>query len=178
MKSSVQGLIAIVLFGFLTGCTTTPTPQNSGVIHLTVHSDISGAAVYEGNKYFGATPVALQYSNAVFRNGGCINTNPITLRWGSGATVTQPVHLCASTGYYQQYTFNRPLNVPGRDRDLQFAIEMERNAAIRQQAAAASDAALIQAWSAVNALSNSGDVNINANCRSYMIGDTVHTKCD
>ena len=163
---------------FLMACVTTPTN-----ITVTFYSDPPGARLYSGSRYMGVTPLSLAYATQpTFLQGGCQNNEHLMVRWGSGAEASLPaLSLCSNIGYYQQISFIRPTGVPGRELDMQFAIEIERNAALRQQAAAQSqqaqaqtDAAFIQAWGAINAAKTSNKIN----CTTRQVGSSVYTSCN
>lgn len=101
-------------------------------------SDPPAAVLYEDGAPKGTTPFTLFYQpDASFKSGGCMNTRPMSVKWASGATAgISYLTLCANKGMVQHYVFSRP-DVPGRDTDLNYALEVERNRIMRAQAAAA-----------------------------------------
>ena len=111
-------------------------------LYVTYQSDPQSALVYEGSKQFGYTPIKLQYTpTQEFINGGCMKLRPISVRWASGAEASvNSISVCAANGYNQQLNFVRP-NVDGRELDVRFAIEMQRNSILQQQAQAQQDMA-------------------------------------
>jgi hypothetical protein len=93
-------------------------------------------------------------------------------------------------GAHQQFVFVRPTGVPGREIDVQFVIELERNAALRQQALAQQRAAIAQANAARQPSINPAFWPFYANlaeqhrqrqrrltCTSEVLGASVVTDC-
>lgn len=122
----------------LTGCAATG-------IRVVYHSDPQGATLYENGRPVGQTPLALNYPiTDEFRRGACQTARGSEVKWASGATASIPsLRLCPQQGYEQHYTFQRP-NVAGRDIDVNYALQLERNRIMRRQAEAAEDAANAQ----------------------------------
>lgn len=137
----ITRLIAVALCtaGFVSGCASAPALQ------VTYHSDPEGATLYEGTRLWGYTPMSLTYPGAAmaFSRGECLTLNPTTVRWASGAEASiSGLKVCPAQGPYQQFVFIRPNEVPGREIDAQFALQVLQNAALAQQAAAQERAAL------------------------------------
>ena len=157
---------------------------------ITYYSDPSGAMLYSAGKFMGVTPLNLTYPIA--RKGQCQYTEPLLVRWGSGAEASQSaLTLCPEPGYNKQWSFIRPTGIPGRDIDMQFAIALQRNAILQQQANAQNEANLIQAWGVISSAINTPtyntnkpntNININTNtnirCTSTNVGTTVYTTCN
>jgi hypothetical protein len=125
--SALSGL----LFGLCAGCVTAPA------LNMTYHSDPEGATLYERGRLWGSTPVTLTYqeSRAVFARNECLLLNPMHVRWASGvvASVTT-LQACPASGLSQAYVFVRPPDAPGADKDANFAVQLERDTALQQQA--------------------------------------------
>ena len=170
MKRLQIPIIGICL-AILSGCTTTPEK-----ISVTYFSDPPGAMLYSGGRFMGVTPITLTYPQlSNFINGGCQRGETSVIRWGSGAEASfNSIRLCKDEGDHQQFIFQRPANVPGSEADIRFATELQRNPILREEAQAQRDAALIQAWEAINA-ANASD---NAKCVSRVIGSRVQTDCE
>ncbi len=141
-------------------------------ITLTVHSVPEGAAVYANatRQSMGVTPLTIPYPRKWSRK--CEVTQPIEVRWASGATAMVPgVSLCWKQGKRQMITLTRPADAPNGDIDLNaasqrmYALQGERKAAqraaeINAAARAAADAPEQASWA--NALA------IQANLRILM----------
>lgn len=89
----------------------------SSQVMLTIESEPPGAAVYEGDRLYGTTPVTLNYDgDNDFTNGGCMGTMPIRVEWNSGAEARlSTINLCASQTSRQAYTFAYPDGFPTDD---------------------------------------------------------------
>lgn len=128
---ALDGLI-LVLAGALTGGCVTPR-----VLNMTYHSDPEGATLYEGGRLWGYTPLTLTYpgGRAAFARNECLSLNPMQVRWASGVTASiTNLQACPATGLLQQYVFVRPASAPGADIDANFAIQLQRNGVMQQQA--------------------------------------------
>lgn len=90
---------------------------SSSQVMLTIESEPPGAAVYEGSKLSGTTPVTLNYQGDTdFSNGGCMGTMPIRVEWNNGAEARlSTINLCASQTSRQAYTFAYPDGFPDDD---------------------------------------------------------------
>jgi hypothetical protein len=102
----------------------------AATVTVTYLSDPPGATLYEEIdavlKPWGYTPFKLKY-DVPSKWTGCIRTNPMQVRWMSGAMWNlRSVELCANLGKNQRFTFLRPPGVPGRDVDAQFAHKLAR----------------------------------------------------
>lgn len=70
-----------------------------------------------------------------FAKGSCLTLNPTQVRWASGASASNGgLQACPATGWNQQYVFLRPSNIPGAEIDASFAIQIQRNGVMQQQA--------------------------------------------
>jgi hypothetical protein len=100
-------------------------------------SDPPGATLYEEGRPIGVTPVSLYYApDASFKNGSCQRAKGTSVVWASGVRAEISfLELCPNVGWTQHYWFRRP-DVPGRDVDMNFALQMQRNGIMQQQAAA------------------------------------------
>lgn len=132
-------------------------------------SDPPGATLYEGGKALGVTPTSLYYAiEPSFENGGCQRARGTSVMWASGAkTEIGHLSLCKNNGYRQNYSFSRP-DVPGRDVDLNYALQLQRNSIMRQQA----DAATMQA---IQAMTPAPPRPVTSN--SFRVGAQVQTNC-
>jgi hypothetical protein len=145
----------------LSGCATTG-------IEVAYHSDPPGATLYQDGKAWGTTPAVLTYAvDPAFKAGGCFKTKATAVKWASGAQASIAyLSVCASKGYSQQYTFMRP-NVAGRDVDLNYALQLQRNEILQRQADAVEDAAWMQMLQQQQGTS----------CSSYRVGSSIETRC-
>lgn len=108
-------------------------------VWITFHSDPEGATVYEQgtNRLFGSTPVEARYSTSkVFQKGtSCDTVRGVLVRWASGAeTSLTSIQICPQDGGKQELSIIRPIAAPGRELDVQVALELQRNALLQQQA--------------------------------------------
>jgi hypothetical protein len=106
-------------------------------LQMTYHSDPEGATLYQGTTRLGYTPITLTYQDVsyIFRAGNCIALQPVQIRWASGAAAAVTnLKGCPAQGYRQQYSILRPTNAPGADIDANFAVQLQRNGILEQQA--------------------------------------------
>lgn len=131
----VTRLLAAGMALVLCGCAAGPA-----VLRVTYDSTPRAADVSEGQKFFGKTPVAVDYvASPQFVAGGCMRLNPVTLHWDSGAMTAPTEHtVCAAQSYYQYIRLQRP-DVPGLERDVAFAnyVEAANDVAAMQRASEA-----------------------------------------
>lgn len=119
-------LLLAVLLGAVNG--------EAADVKVTFQSDPPGATLYSEDipgtlKLWGYAPLILKFQ--VPRNWkDCIHTNPMRVRWLSGAeAAVSGIELCPQVGKNQQFTFMRPAGIPGAEIDGQFAIQlMQRQA--------------------------------------------------
>ena len=151
-------------------------------VTVTYYSDPPGAAVYEGQKAFGFTPVKVFVSiPPEMQKSRIIRINETKAVWASGAYSTVPyieLDLQQNSNFY--FTFIRP-NVPGREADLNFALQLERNRILQQQAQAQTDQAAMQAYGVLlnsfNRPTYSPNYNKSLNCTSNINGNYIYTDC-
>ena len=123
-------------------------------LQMTYHSDPEGATLYQDSTRFGYTPVTLTYQDVsyIFRAGNCLALQPVQIRWASGAAASvSNLKACPAQGYRQQYSILRPTNAPGADIDANFALQLQRNGILQQQADAADASAVAEYIKAQNA---------------------------
>ncbi len=114
-------------------------------LEVTYQTDPPGAVIYEAGMRVGYSPVTVVYPvDEAFSAGGCSKLSPIIARWVSGAA-SQPIRriACANQGMRQALMIQRPRQ-PGIEVDEHFALQVERNEIMTQQAAAQRDAATAQ----------------------------------
>ena len=106
MKNNIKNIIscatrAVVLAG-LSAC--------SSQVLLTIDSEPSGAAVFEGGKFWGRTPVVLSYAaSGQLAEGGCIGTRPLKVEWDSGAQArVATISVCDAEAQEQRFLFTYP----------------------------------------------------------------------
>jgi hypothetical protein len=143
----------------LAGCATAPS-----VMTVTYDSEPRGATLYQNGKPMGTTPVTLQYAvDKNFKAGGCMQKTGTEVKWASGVTANlDSLSLCAKDGRHQQLMYVRP-DVPGREIDANFSLQLQRNQ-IMQNANA------IQQMKAARAAEP-------VRCVSRQVGFTVRTVC-
>ena len=98
---------------------------------------------------------------------------PVVVTWVSGAWAESPqdFRVCGGKGEYN-YTFHRPTTVQGLDKDMQFALEVQRTRAMQRQAKAQEEMQMLNLYNAINNSSSS------INCTSYDYGGgMVSTRC-
>ena len=148
-------------------------------LRVTYQSDPAGAALYQGAQMFGYTPFTLEYQlTEEDRKKGSKLLQGTTVKWASGASAEVP-SLNADIsrfGLNQQFTFQRPDSYPGRATDVQFALELQKLALMRQQVRAQQDQAY---WQMVNTINQQNRVQQQTptNCTSTVVGNTVQTSC-
>lgn len=120
-------LFSIFLIIF-TGCTTTNR------ISMTYYSDPPGAVIYEGQQLFGYTPITLYYHvSPESRQHGYVHIQETTARWVSGASISNGGRFAfLNQGSAFEYTFIRPDNVQGREKDDNFAVQLQYNQILQQ----------------------------------------------
>ncbi len=108
---------------------------------MTYDPDPPAATLYRNGQPVGVTPVTLGYArDPAFAEGRCVRIDGASVRWASGATASVPaLDACPAEGHSRTYTFVRP-DVPGRDVDLGYALEHQRNAIRDRQSQAGQDA--------------------------------------
>jgi hypothetical protein len=142
-------IVAILSALFLGGC--------DKKLDLTYKSEPAGAGIYWGNEMRGRTPATFSYnvSSQQIREGGMWILAP-TIKWASGAEITpQNFHVdFRINGYSQVFQVQRP-EVPGRELDVQFALEVEKLRIMERQAIASERAAKNEEIDSLIKMSNS-----------------------
>lgn len=136
-------LITAFLAVVLAGCAT-PLQQNQ--VRVTFMSEPPGAMIYDGSKAWGVAPVELVYTGSPtdVQRGYLVANNAYAV-WASGARSPVGVRLGIGKGD-QGFTFSRPPNAPGFDKDLAFAAKLRQVAAQEDAADAAVSAAMWQSF--------------------------------
>lgn len=148
-------LVGAILI-LLGGCATAPAP-----LLVTYESDPPGATLYQNGQPVGITPRTLQYpTDETFRSGGCKQLPGTQVKWASGASSTSTsFSVCAAGGRWQKFIHVRP-DVPGREIDANYALELQRNQ-------------IMQDANAINASKQAPPLR----CVSKPVGNTVQTRC-
>jgi hypothetical protein len=170
MNNFIKLLFCGVLL--LSGCATNQ-------VRVTYYSDPNGAALYEGQKALGYTPFTLIYPiSPQDKARGYVSLSPTKVVWASGASATVQSRIAElSKGTNFHLVFMRP-DVPGRDVDLNFALQLERNRILQEQANAQRDQAFWQMYNAVfNQYQKSAPTYNRTNCTSNVIGNNIYTTC-
>lgn len=165
MKETPVSKIVLTLFSIaLAGC---------AGLQVDYVSDPPGATLYEGGKVLGVTPTRITYQPSKdFTAGGCMDLNGTAVKWASGATAEiTHLNVCKAQGTQQHYVFSRP-DVPGRDIDANFALQLQRNGILQSQANAANTAATLQLMQTLQ------PTRPQMNCQSYRAGIMVNTTCN
>lgn len=146
-------------------------------LKMTYTSNPAGAMVYQGSILLGYAPVQVEYSWSLAAQSPdkCMNLQPITVRWASGAEASiSSLRSCTSAGYLQQFSFVRPKEYPGRELDVQFAMQQQQFALMQQQAAAQERAMLFNYLLQQN---SAPPQSISLSCQSREVNGTVFTDC-
>lgn len=161
----------------LTGCATNR-------VSVTYYSDPPGATLYEGQRAVGYTPFTLMYNILPeARNAQSLKVQGVKVVWASGVS-TSVDHLILDRGKGSNFhfTFSRP-DVPGRELDANFALQLERNRILQQQAQAQQGQAF---WQMYNSMLNQyrqtyvptyTPTSKSFNCTSRQVGSYVYTDC-
>lgn len=176
MKLLITPMLTAVAMSLLAGCAST--------LNVTYNSDPPGAVLYQGQQRFGYTPYTLQYPvSEEDKKRGYKVLSGTSVRWASGATA-EVNSLKADLNRYglsQQFTFQRPNGVPGRETDERFLLQLNRTQAMQRQAAAQEEQAAAQRRQAAaqeeRARAERYKVNTPTNCTSTVYGNTVNTSC-
>ena len=167
MSIRITTLLALTAATLAAGCST--------ALKVTYTSDPPGAALYQGTTNFGYTPVTLEYKPTdEDKRRGVMNLQGTSVKWASGASASIST-LSANLNQYglnQSFNFQRP-DIAGREIDMQFALELQKLAIMRQQARAQQDQAYYQFLSTLRQ-----PVRTQTNCTSSVIGNTVYTNCN
>jgi hypothetical protein len=170
------GICLLVIFA--SGCSTT--------LQVTYRSEPPGAALYEGDKHMGTTPVTLNYQvTDEDKKQGHKYLRGTTVRWVSGANAGIPI-LTADfrNGFNQVFNFRRPDSMPGYDIDANYALQLQRNAIMMMQAAAQYQQAEAQRQQARQLelmryqQQFQTPASRNVHCQSRVSGNTIYTDCN
>lgn len=163
------------------------SPVFADKVKLTIISDPAGATVYvnQSKQLMGYAPSTIEYEfeRDFFKHGRCERIQPLTVRWASGAEASiDTLQLCGSTGKNQQFVFVRPADVPDRELDVLFALELQRLAAEERRASAERRsrvyAMLAESYrQRADASRRRLDSLRPMNCTSTMVGSYVYTTC-
>lgn len=148
---------------------------NSG-LQMTYSSDPMGAAIYEGERFLGYSPVTVAYAWQKLDEDGCMKVPPVRVLWASGAEIGfDSIRGCALMGPQQGRLFMRPKDVPGRDLDMQFSIGLQQTASQQAAAAAQERAAIFSALALQNAAAFQSYKTTH--CSSRETNGSIHTVC-
>jgi len=150
----------------LSGCADT--------IHVTLNCDPIGASLHEAetNRNLGVCPKTFDYAvTEQDRQNGYVTLKGITATWVSGASASySSIRAVLKLGDTPQVEFDRPRSVPGYDVDANYALNVQRNAILAQQAQAAIEANnLTKSLTVINARPTS--------CTTTQIGNMLQTNC-
>ena len=175
-------IMLVMLTAFVvSGCST--------IAGVTYYTSPDGAmlAYKDGSQQHGITPIRLEYQwDPKFITNGCLNTKGVVATWGSGARAESPiiVTVCEGPGEYT-FKLDRPSTADGLDKDMSFAIEVQRSRAMQQQAEQTrvqSQLQMLQLFNAMNPPTQNIDVNadikLKTNCTSRTVGSNVYTECN
>lgn len=153
-------LLVLLITAFVAGCATQ--------IRVDYISDPPGATLYDDGRPLGVTPVRLSYpADEAFKGGQCQDLKGTTAVWASGARAeVSSLNACRSVGWIQSYVFVRP-DVPGREVDMNFALQLQRNGIMQQQVDNAA------AQNAINAKRKAAPKN----CTTVFSGYVANTTC-
>ena len=103
---------------------------NSNTAVVTISSQPAGAMIYEGQKAWGMSPVAVNFN--ITAPNGYITTTSFTAVWASGARASQNWNVQGGNSY--SVSISRPVDAAGLDLDLAQAMKIEQMNAQKQQA--------------------------------------------
>jgi len=168
-------LLAVMLF--LAGCATNR-------IEMTYYSDPAGATIYSGQSPVGYTPFTLAYNiRPEDKDQRFLKIPGTKVVWATGvSTEVQSLTVDRNKGSRFHFVFVRP-DVPGRQIDVNFAVQLERNRILQQQAEAQQDQAF---WQMYNTMLNQYRQSYvptysptfkSFNCTSRQVGNYIYTDC-
>lgn len=175
--ATISKVVVLVTLVMATGC--------ANNLQVTYSSEPQGAALYEGDKFFGTTPVTLTYPvTEDDKKRGTKTLRGTMVRWVSGASASI-AYLTADfqNGYRQTFHFRRPDGVAGYDVDANYALQLQRNTLMMMQTAAQLQAAQAQQQQAqqLHQLRQQQMLNsaptTNIRCQSRRMGDSIWTDC-
>jgi len=145
------------------------------VMFMTFKCDPIGATIYQiDNVKLGSCPVRLQYKiTDQDRERGYLILRGVTAIWVSGASLTvNPINAHLSVGREQQLVLDRPRSLPNYEVDANYALNLERNRILQEQAEAQETQAIIGAISPMLTRPNMG-----THCTTSYIGGQAYTNC-
>ena len=170
-------LISISLF--LSLCLLSVVGCATNQITVTYYSDPAGATLYQEN-ILGYTPITRAYNlRPSVQRDRYIKLPPTKVVWASGVfSEANDITVDRNEGSEFSFTFVRP-NVQGREIDANFALQLQRNRILQQQAQAERDQAL---WQLYNTMLNQQRQSYTPTFKSYdcetrQIGNTIYTNC-
>lgn len=120
---------ALVLTSLLCGCNT---------LTMNYTCNPAGATLYQNDgQNLGLCPNAVNYGlTAEDKQRGYLNIPGTTAKWVSGASsyTTPTITVNLANGHNQSLNFERPRDVAGYDIDANYALKLQRNAIMAQQA--------------------------------------------
>lgn len=133
MKTKIPFILLMLL---ASGCATK--------VDVTYYSDPRGATLYQNNQQLGSAPFTVSYPVSQHDlDQGYIVVPNIAARWVSGASTTLNDYHVSLSGTMQKVfdqtrsvVIQRPFDAPDRDKDFNYALELEKTEALQRQAAA------------------------------------------
>ena len=170
-------IISMILLSTVIGCA-------SNQLKITFYSDPSGATIYQGEKVFGYAPVTVNVSvRPEDQELSVIKLLGIKAIWASGVSRSiEYISLDRDKGSAFKYIFARP-DVTGRDIDVNFALQLERNQIMRMQAEAQQSQAALQMYNTMlnqyrqSYVPTYTPISKPLSCTSRRIGNNVYTDC-
>ena len=138
-----NSLFTVILVITLSGCS----------YGLTYHSQPPGALIKhtENGNVIGMAPINVDYGNDPrFKSDGCYRVAGVTAVWVSGAQA-KTENIITLCGTPQEYviTLSRPASAPDLEKDMNFAIKIQNNAILQQQANQQAQSNAIQMFNAL-----------------------------
>lgn len=156
----------------------------STMVGVTYYSHPEGAFISykDGSQQHGIAPIRLEYHwDERYIQNGCLRTKGVTARWVSGASVSSPdvITVCGGPGSEYTYQLPRPNIEAGFEKDMQFALDVQRTRAAQEQARQAKTQTDLQIIQMFNTMSpQKQNIKLNANCTTRTaIDGSVNTYC-
>lgn len=159
-------------------CVLLLTAARTTTLKVTFQTDPPGAAlIQDDGKLLGYAPVTLNYKMETPR----ASLKGVTAKWASGAVASVPsITAELANGKNQQFTFQRP-DVPGREADVQVALQLAELSLARRQmtvaALAAWNARQQQVYQQQADIARAQIASRPVNCYSQVIGNAIQTSC-
>jgi hypothetical protein len=139
-------LVSLLACVVLVGC---ETPLKPNQVRITYDSSPPGAMIYEGEKAWGIAPITLiTTGNDTAIRQGYLDDWSMFAMWPSGAKAKSGIRIEFGRGDLE-YTFSRPSDAPGLDKDLAYAAQLRQIKASEEQASAANSAAIWQMYNSM-----------------------------